>query len=1168
MRYFYLFILVFSFQNTSVWANNTNSSKKTSLTPITFQLLWKHQFEFAGFYAAKAQGFYRDVGLDVSIRELNFYEDPTEEVISGRAQYGINDSTLIIDRSHGKPVVLLSNIFQHSPIVLIAKSESGITSPAQMVGKTMMLGTNELSNASIVAMLSKESVSINQIKVVPHSFNVDDLISGKVDVISAYATNQPGVLNNKGISINIISPINYGIDFYGNNIFTSEDEVRNHPQRALNFNDASLKGWHYALSHPDETIELILKQYSQKKTREDLQFEAKTLNQFILPDFVPLGTIDNSRLQHIIKTYLKLNLLDSTFTLDGFLYSQYLNKKQSASLFSANELDWIKHKKQLIIGVDPNWRPFEFINSQHIYAGMSADIMKLISDKTGLKIKVQKNSTWADVIASAKNKTLDVLPAVMKSPQRDRFLDFSSPHTSYPMVIVTTKNSSFISQLNDLKGQKVVVVKDYVTEDIIRNNYPLLELVTAKDIDDGLTMVANGDAVAFVDNLATITTAITTGGYNNLRISGTTQYNFSLSLGVIKGEKTLLNILQKALDDISVDKKNAIKNKWISLQYTQAVDYTKIYQVALFSALIFAAFFFWNRRLSKEVDQRKLAEQKALNSEKRFRMLFEDNQAIELIIDPKTAQIVEANRAAVHFYGYSEHALKGKLINQINILSAQEVTAEMNAAKEEQRSHFYFKHRIANGDIRDVEVHSGPVEWDERTLIYSIIHDVTHEKKLQTELAEKASELEYHATHDTLTDLLNRREFEHRLYKAITSCKEDKFCKRTVLALDLDNFKVVNDTAGHAIGDDVLYKISQIMCSKVRARDTFARLGGDEFGVLLENCTLSDAEEVASSIIDAVKGFHYHWNDSTFHLGVSIGIAAIECDGNATMDDTLNKADAACYEAKRLGRNRLQVFSESNIELSRRKGERWWTNEIVSAIEEKRFCLYHQTIAPIAEHNQHEGKQYEVLLRLRDHEGKLVFPDSFIPAAERYHLMPTIDLWVIKHVFKHINSDISSSPDLYKCSINLSGQSVASEGFYEDIMQLLETYAIPPNKICWEITETAAIADFDKAKVFITKMRQFGCSFSLDDFGSGLSSFNYLKHLEVDYIKIDGSFVKEILSTPKDQLIVESIQSISRGFGMQTIAEFVENDDIKQKLISIGIDYAQGYGIHKPSPLE
>ena len=366
-----------------------------------------------------------------------------------------------------------------------------------------MLSSNELTNASIVSMLNKESVSIDEIQIIPHSFNIDELINNKVDVISAYATNQPGVLSNQGDFRSIsLTPSITVLIFIGNNLFTSESELLNNPERSRDFIKASLKGWQYALDHPDEIIDLILKQYSTKKTLDDLKFEAKILEQFILPDFIPLGNIDKSRMQNNIEAYQQLGLLDSSFTMDGFLFSHYFDNAQSSSLFTKKELAWIESKKQLILGVDPNWRPFEFIDKDQTYKGMSADIIKLVSKKTGLTIKVQKNDTWSDVITSAKNKTLDILPAVMESPQRQKFLDFSTPHTVYPMVIVTTKDSSFISQLDELKGQKVVVVKGYVTEDIIRYNHPLLTLVTAKNIHEALTIIANGDAVAFVDKLS------------------------------------------------------------------------------------------------------------------------------------------------------------------------------------------------------------------------------------------------------------------------------------------------------------------------------------------------------------------------------------------------------------------------------------------------------------------------------------------------------------------------------------------------------------------------------------------------------------------------------------------------------------------------------------------
>ncbi len=1154
---------------TTISAQNVSTQNNPHLTPITLQLMWKHQFEFAGFYAAKAKGYYQQAGLDVNFKEYGFGDNIVDEVVSGRAQYGIRDSSLIIDRSEGKPVVLLSSIFQHSPMVLISKNESGIISPAQMIGKKVMLASHELSNASIIAMLDKESVSLEQLQVIEHSFNIDDLIDGKVDVMSAYASNQPSVFKQRNIAINIIKPINFGIDFYGNGIFTSEQHIRDNPQQTKDFIAASLKGWQYALEHPEEIIDLILTQYnSQNKSRGALQFEAKILSEYILPQFIPLGTIDPLRLTHIVNTYQQLNLIDTSFSLDGFLNSNISQKALRDSLFSAQERTWINNKEELILGVDPNWKPFEFINEQQQYVGMAADFIRLVAQKIGLPIKVQNNTTWADVMSSAKSKNLDVLPAVMHSTRRDQFLDFTSPHIVYPMVIVTHKNASFISQLNDLKGETVVVVDGYVTEDLIRQNHSSLNLVTAQNIDDALTMVSNDDATAFVDNLGAINTAISKGGFTNLRISGTTQYKFELSFGVPKGEKLLLSILQKALDDISESERNSIKNKWISLTYTKQTDHTLVYQIIAVAIIFILMVMAWNRRLTKEVNSRKAAELKAQESEKRFRMLFEDNKAIELIIDPDNGKIIEANHSAMGFYGYSLDELLSKNIKEINCLTDAEIQRETELAKRQQRTHFYFKHRLSDGSIRDVEVHSGPVQWDNKELLYSIIHDVTHEKELQFKLAEKATELEYQASHDALTGLINRREFELRLNNAISYCKKQGNCTRTILALDLDNFKVVNDTAGHAVGDDVLKKISQIMLAKVRERDTFARLGGDEFGAILDNCSINDAQDVAQSIIKAVKDFHYQWEDDyTFHLGVSIGIAPIACDG-ATLDMVLNQADAACYEAKRLGRNRAQVYSPDNTLASRRQGERWWTNEILSAIEEDRFSLYHQTILPIATHNQQEGNQFEVLLRLHDVAGNLVFPDNFIPAAEHYQLMPMIDRWVIENTFIWLAYHPVALNDLQKCSINLSGQSITDKDFYDDVIEQFHLHGIPANKICWEITETAAIADFDKAKEFISLMRDYGCSFSLDDFGSGLSSFNYLKHLDVDFIKIDGAFIKDILSNPKDQLIVESIRTISQGLKMQTIAEFVENDDIKQRLIELNIDYAQGYGIHKPSPLK
>ena len=596
------------------------------LSAITLQLLWKHQFEFAGFYAAIEQGYYQELGLDVTIKEYQKKLDLIDEVVNGRAQYGVGISSLIIDRSQGAPVVLLANIFQHSPLVLLSRVESKIYSPVQMIGKRIMLANFEKDNASLVAMLNSESVSLDQIDVREHSFNIEDFISGKVDVVSAYVTNEPGVLKERQVKFNIIDPINYGIDFYGNNIFTSEKQLRDHPEQVAHFVKASLKGWQYALDHPEEIIELILKKYSNKKTRQALIYEAETLERFILPDQIKLGSIDLERLKRIIDTYKQLKMLPKTFTLDGFVY-QTPSKAFSLDL-TEQERNWIRLHPEVVIGVDPAWAPFEFIDEQGRYSGMGADYIQLIAEKTELKFVVQNNPNWQLVMDNARNGTLDLLPAAMKSQQRSEYLNFSRPHIKYPMVIVTEKDEPFISSLEELNNKQVVVVKGYVTEDILRTKYPGIRLKTAKNLQQALKMVSSAEVDAVVDNLASLSYTIAELGISNLRISGTTPYEFALGIAVPKQHKTLLAIIQKALDNISKEKHTEIRNKWVSLNYEQAPDYEKIIKISVAVVIFILFILFWNWRLAREVKARKHAEQALHDNQK---ILEFRNNILELL---------------------------------------------------------------------------------------------------------------------------------------------------------------------------------------------------------------------------------------------------------------------------------------------------------------------------------------------------------------------------------------------------------------------------------------------------------------------------------------------------------------------------------------------------------
>ena len=438
-----------------------------------------------------------------------------------------------------------------------------------------------------------------------------------------------------------------------------------------------------------------------------------------------------------------------------------------------------------------------------------------------------------------------------------------------------------------------------------------------------------------------------------------------------------------------------------------------------------------------------------------------------------------------------------------------------------------------------------------------VFHDVSESRELNRRLS-------YHASHDVLTGLVNRREFETRLERALKSAK----ARETSYALcyiDLDQFKIVNDTCGHSADDALLGQVGALLKSKVRWRDTLARLGGDEFGVLLESCSLEEALRTAESLREAIRNFRYTWEDRTFRLGCSIGVVPITAE-NEDVASVLSAADSACGAAKESGRNRVHCFEENDIDLMRRRREMQWAARINNALEESRFELFRMTILPLQAEDA--GEHFELLLRMRDESGKIVAPDQFIAAAERYGITPSIDRWVIDSAFRWLVSEADERKRLTMCSINLSGQSLGDDKFLPYVIEQFHRSGIDGSKICFEITETAAIANFSQASRFIQALKELGCKFALDDFGTGLSSFGYLKHFPVDFLKIDGSFVKGVLHDPIDREMVRSINEIGHLTGKQTIAEWAENAEIIEVLRGLGVDYAQGYGVSQPQRVQ
>jgi diguanylate cyclase (GGDEF)-like protein/PAS domain S-box-containing protein len=449
------------------------------------------------------------------------------------------------------------------------------------------------------------------------------------------------------------------------------------------------------------------------------------------------------------------------------------------------------------------------------------------------------------------------------------------------------------------------------------------------------------------------------------------------------------------------------------------------------------------------------------------------------------------------------------------------------------------------------------VDEQQQQNLLLVCEDITETRLLNQKII-------YQARHDTLTGLANRNEFDEYLQKAVTTALTGKQ-EHALCYLDLDQFKVVNDTSGHLAGDELLRQLSVLLKKHIRKGDLLARLGGDEFGILIHNCSSIEAYRACDHLKNIIRSFYFVWEDRRFSVGVSIGIVIIDKHTRNTID-ALKAADSACYAAKELGRNRVHIFSPDDKDLASRQGEMRWLEKIQYGVENNRFVLFGQPIVALTEKNT--GLHFEVLLRYQDDLGRFVPPGAFLPAAERYQKTPAIDKWVIRTLFKWLSNCPEFLNKLSLCSINLSGLSLSDETIQPFIIKQFNIWNIPAHKICFEITETAAISNLAYATKFIHFLQQQGCTFSLDDFGSGLSSFAYLKALPVDFLKIDGQFVKDILTDKVDLAMVKSINEVAHVMGKKTIAEFVENQAICQCLCEIGVDYAQGFGIAKPMPLE
>ncbi len=1136
------------------------AGSEPSAEQVSLQLKWLHSFQFAGYYAAREKGFYAEEMLDVSIHERIPGVNNIDQVLKNESQYGVSDTGLLEQRLLDKPVVILASIFQHNPLVYISLKNSGIVSPYELKGKRVM--EDSYDNAPLLAMLYETGISSQQFTHLDNSFNPNDLLSGKTDVMVAYLTDQIDYFKKHGIDINIIDPRNYGVDFLSDNLFTTEQEIKQHPERVRRFLRASLKGWDYALKHQDELIQLILDKYNpgNRLSADHLRFEAQETVKMILPETIPIGHTDIKRFQRIANTYQQLGLVSSTDHLEGFIYGQVQTGKID---FTPEEKRWLQAHPVVHIGIDPDFAPYEWMDTHGNFLGLSTEYLALIQQRLGVKLEMVASTSWNETLAMAQQGKLEMLSNANKTPDRERYLLFTEPYLSTPVIIISDSNNGFVDSLERLYGKQVTLEKGYFMQEMIMRDHPKLQLLPAGNVHEALTLVSRGKADAYIGDAASANYAVKMDGMLNLGFSGDTHYKSQHRMAVTKDNPELLTLLTKALADIPQSEKESIQNRWMSLKYEPGIKIATFVLYAIAAVLLLVFIFSWNMRLRREISKKKRVEEQ----QRMAASVFASTQEGIMITDVHS-NIIDINPAFIKVTGYSRNDVLG---NKPNFL------------KSGLHDHRFYKtmwqtiiekgywcgevwNRRKNGDIF--------AEWLTISAVADKQGEITHYIGTSsdiTPLKEHEKKLELIAHYDPLTGVPNRILLADRMHLAFAQTQRDN-CLMAVGYLDLDGFKAVNDKLGHEAGDQLLIQIAQRIKNALRDGDTVARLGGDEFVFLLLGLDkVEDCEITLHRLLETINGPVLLGNQSVC-VSASIGISIYPDDymksdtqhqaSDYSVPDTLlRQADQAMYQAKKDGKNCFHIY---NLELDRKlHAHREALNRIGLALENKEFELFFQ---PKVDMQKGIVFGAEALIRWQHPERGLLMPCDFLPLIDHSELAIKLDAWVIDQALQHMENWLRSGLQL-QISVNVTARSLQADDFIQQLSYAFERWpTINPTHFELEILETQALHDLHLTSKVIKNCQDLGIKFALDDFGTGYSSLSYLRHLPVETIKIDQIFVRDMLTDENALAIVQGIIGLAKSFRRQVIAEGVESSEHGIALLQAGCNLAQGYGIAKPMP--
>jgi len=872
-----------------------------TLEHIKLQLKWKNQFQFAGYYVAKEKGFYKQDGLDVDIVEYNNSINIVESVEKpdNGGVYGVGYPSVILRKANGHDIVLLNAINQLSPHVLLSLHSSGIHSIRDFKHKKIMIGKEEVTTASFIAMVNSHQISIKDMILLQPSFDINSLLNGDTDITTAYLSNETYQLNKLGVKYDVWNPANYGFDFYDDILFTSENELKKHPKRVEAFQQASLKGWRYAYTHIDETINLILKKYNtQHKTKDALKFEAQELKKLSYINDIPFGDINIEKVKRIVDIYNILGLVHQNTDIDTFIYHSPKKYK-----FSKDEINYLKNKQSLKLCTTTNLLPFEnYMNDK--YVGMNADYFKLIQNKYNIKIETVPTKDKEQSLKFIKSKKCDMISLITYSKEDSKYLDFTTPYFQPPLVVATKKGTQFIADIHTLSNKKIVTGKHMQLKSTIKKYYPYLDITEVKSIKDGLSGVQTDKYYAYIDTLPIISYALQRNYAEELKISGKLENTIDLHIAVRKDDKLLFSIMSKAVNSIDNIQKRRIFNNWVYVKYINKIQYDKFFEVVIFATTILVVVILLYRRENRL--------KKELEIQNRIFDITINTIESPMFYKNKNGIYQNANKAFTKsIFAVEPQDIIGKSLDDLEIyISKDEINFYKNqdeklyASKKNQV--YETKIRLKNGQLRDYKIQK-IISFSEKgdiTGYVGFMYDIT-------DIKEKEKMLEFIASTDPMTKLYNRRYFTKMSETILKIAKREKH-PISILMFDIDDFKKVNDTYGHKVGDDVIISIANILKQASRDSDVPCRFGGEEFILLLPDTSLHGAEVIAKKIRKSIKDITIHITDTkSINITVSIGVSSVDIQTSSNIELAIKHSDDALYKAKANGKDRIEIYENT-----------------------------------------------------------------------------------------------------------------------------------------------------------------------------------------------------------------------------------------------------------------